>query len=235
MAHLLNYSEGHFGFRAQRGLWFNPPVGVEYAEGSIRPSTVNERIVEIPYVLRALGGLAAGAKILDVGSSESTLSLSLASLGYSVTALDLRPYPLPHPRLRSVAAPLEQWDGAGQPFDAVICLSSIEHFGLGAYGESKVSEGADRAALMKLRQLARPDGLLILTAPFGIAALEESQRVYDREGLMRLVEGWTVTDLSIVAQEGDLTWIAAAPDVEPQPGRRYTVMLTATAGEGAPA
>ena len=76
-------------------------------------STVHERIVEVPYAFRALSGLAPGSRVLDVGSAESTVALSLAALGYRVTALDLRPYPFEHPLLEVVAAPLEEVGASG--------------------------------------------------------------------------------------------------------------------------
>ena len=44
-----------------------------------------------------------GARILDIGSAESTFPLSAASLGYRVTAIDQRPLAYSHPNLESHA------------------------------------------------------------------------------------------------------------------------------------
>src|SRR4051794_1623942 len=62
-AALLNYAEGHRGFAAQRGVWNNPPLSLEYVKGDVRLGSVNERIVEIPYAFRALAGLEPPAAI----------------------------------------------------------------------------------------------------------------------------------------------------------------------------
>ena len=78
-----------------------------------------------------------GSTVLDVGCSESLVPLEFASLGYSVTGIDLRAYPLHHPNLQTFATPLEDWD-TDATFDVIVCLSSIEHFGLGTYGEEAV-------------------------------------------------------------------------------------------------
>src|SRR5437763_9260591 len=142
VAHLLNYAESHHGFAAQRNLWFNPPVSLSYEDGDVAVSQVNERAVEVAYVLRALAAVPSGASVLDVGATESLLSLSLASLGYNVTALDPRPYPLSHPQLEVVVAEVQRWE-PNRTFDAGVCLSTIEHIGLGAYGEEKDDERAD--------------------------------------------------------------------------------------------
>jgi SAM-dependent methyltransferase len=205
-ASLLNYAEGHRGFRAQRGLWFNEPISVTHRAGDVTPATVSERIVEVPYVYRALAGLERGAGLIDVGGAESTLGLSLASLGYRVTTVDLRPYPLDHPGLTAIAAPFESLDPPREPFDAAICLSSIEHFGVGAYGEAGGAGDADRRALDQLRTWLRPGGLLVLTVPFGTRAVTATERVYDREALDALLEGWAVLDLLVARRAGELLW-----------------------------
>src|SRR5207248_5226784 len=101
--------------------------------------------------------------ILDVGAAESLVALSLAMLGYEVTALDLRPYSFEHPRLCSVNAAVEEWKHENESFDAVVCLSTIEHVGLGAYGEDAKDGRADLDAMKRMRELVKPRGLLVLT------------------------------------------------------------------------
>lgn len=231
LAELLNYSDSHLGFRAQAGLWFNPPVQVAYHPGGVSPTGVNERIVEIPFAFRALGGLPAGARVLDVGSAESVISLSLASLGYEVTSIDLREYPLHHPSLHAVASPLEDWDGAPEEgFDAVVCVSTIEHFGVGAYGEEAGDERADIAGVRRLRELTRPGGRLVLTAPYApTGRREEGQRVYDRAGVEELLEGWEVEELVLAHPGSEGEWRVVPEGGDVPEGRTGVVMVVARA------
>jgi SAM-dependent methyltransferase len=227
-ASLLNYASGHKGFAAQRGLWFNPPISLAYEEGSVRAADTNERIVELPYVYRALAGATPGASILDVGAAENTLAFSLASMGFQVTAVDLHPYPLSHPQLEAVEADLLEWE-TGQTFDAVVCLSTLEHIGLGAYGDAaeETDSSTDRQALERIRELTRPGGLFVLTVPFGAASGDATQRSYDRTALDRLLADWSVEDLTIVRQHDRLTWI---PDdgSNNADGARRVALVTAT-------
>lgn len=206
-AAFLTTALSYEGPARRSGLWFNPPVSVRYTRAGAEVSGVNERIVEVPFALAALSQLERGSTILDVGAGESTVSLSLAALGYRPIALDLHPYPFAHPDLTVVAQPLEEWAGPGAPLDAVLCLSSVEHFGLGAYGEKPVvDQAADAEAMRRLHELSAPGALLVFTAPFGRAEVQASQRVYDLAGLERLLGGWELTSVSLAQQTAPDRW-----------------------------
>lgn len=224
-ADLLNYASTHRGFAAQRGLWFNPPISLAYEEGGVRATAANERIVELPYVYRALSGAAPGASVLDVGGAESTLAFSLASVGFQVTTVDLRPYPLSHPRLEAVEADILDW-ATDRTFDVIVCVSTLEHIGLGAYGDAlqDAESSTDRQAVERMRTLTRPGGLLILTVPFGAASGDLTQRGYDRAALDRLLADWNVEDLTIILREDPLTWVPDYDAGRPEDARRVALI-----------
>jgi len=227
-ARVLNYAASHEGFAAQANLWFNPALLVAYKPKGVELRWVNERIVEVPYAFRALSGLEPGATVLDVGSTESSVSLSLATLGYEVTAVDPRPNPLSHERLHVVAARIEEWEHEAE-FDAVVCLSTIEHVGTAAYGQPASDERLDLRAMARIRALTRPGGLLVLTTAVGTPSISESGRVYDREGLDELLAGWDVSDLTLVQRRDATTWDTVEQAVEELGPEAETVaMITAT-------
>jgi SAM-dependent methyltransferase len=226
-AHLLNYAASHKGFAAQRDLWLNPPISLAYEPGGVKLTNVNERIAEIPHVYRALGRLEPGAKVADVGAAESLVAFSLAILGYDVTAIDLRPYPFEHPSLKSVTTPIEDWEHDGT-FDAVICLSTIEHVGLGAYGEEAKDQRADLEAMRRMRELTAPGGVLVLTTRFGRPAVDELQRTYDKAGLDELLEGWNVEELTVLRREDATTWALADGTGGADDGAEKVALVTAT-------
>jgi len=230
-ADFLNWAAGHTGPAAQAGVWFNPPVTVFHHDGTVRPGDVNERIAEIAYVFGAVASLPAGSHVLDFGATESTVSLSLASLGHEVVAADLRPYPLQHPNVRSLVGPIERWDGPERPFDAVVCLSALEHVGLGAYDEAPTDGELDRAIVERFARWLRPGGELVLTAPYGRWEVTETQRVYDAPHLDALLQGWTVVDRAVCVQTAHDRWERV--DGEPPAstwdgGTRGVVLLRAT-------
>lgn len=204
-ADLINFAQSHRGFAAQEGLWLNPPVVIEHRAGEVRLATVNERIVEIPFAMRALGGIEVGGRVLDFGSSESQVALSLASLGFEVTALDLSGYPFTHPNLEAVRSPLEQWVAPAGSFDAATIISTVEHVGLGWYGEAP-GQFDDLQAMRRIAELVRPGGLIVLTVPYGKAEITDVQRIYDAAGVDGLLAGLETTE-RIVVEERDGTWV----------------------------
>jgi SAM-dependent methyltransferase len=228
VARILNYASSHHGFASDANLWFNPPVLVAYASGDVGVRWVNERIAEIPYAFRALSRVAPGARILDVGATESTVSLSLASLGYDVTAIDPRPNPLSHERLHTVVGQIEEWNSDSE-FDAVLCLSTIEHLGTGEYDQEGTERRIDLDAMKRMHELTKPGGALVLTTAVGGASSNESSRVYDRAGLDELLEGWEVEDLTLLQRKDATSWMTIDEQIEDlDPEAETVVMVTAT-------
>lgn len=205
-AFLLNFEKSYLGYRAQAGLWLNTPIEVEYRRGGVDLLGINERIIELPYALFAASHLPAGARVLDVGAAESTFALSVASLGLDVTALDLRPYPFAHPRVTSVIARMEEWEPEGA-YDAIFAISTLEHFGLGAYGESATTDpDADVAAVRRFAQWLSPTGRLVFSAPYGAASATPRQRSYDEHRLARLLSGWDVLERRVFLRRDRILW-----------------------------
>ncbi|HEX6391474.1 MAG TPA: hypothetical protein VFZ89_18565 [Solirubrobacteraceae bacterium] len=215
----LNWATGPEGYASQAGMWFNPPVPVEHHEGRVDVLLVNERIVEQPWVFAALPS-DQPCRVLDVGGSESTVALSLATLGHTVDVVDPRGYPLAHPNLTAHACRLDELDG-DRRWDVAIALSSVEHFGLQHYGQHESDAREDLAALAQLRGVS---DRLVLTVPFGPEAeIAGFERIYDEAGLGELLEGWDVEQRLVVERVDRTTWRACET-----PSGRAVAMVTAT-------
>ncbi|MBI4342991.1 MAG: DUF268 domain-containing protein [Candidatus Omnitrophica bacterium] len=168
--------------------------------------STTERIVEVPFVLRHLT-LPKGSAIADFGCTESPLALHLANAGYQVTGIDLRPYPFDHPNLRTIQGDVLGGVLPGGAFDAAICLSTIEHVGLDAYGGRLMADG-DLRVMRELRRSLRTGGTLLLTVPYGCGRLPGS-RVYDRDRLSALLEGFAVDAEEYYYKQAGRHWIVS--------------------------
>lgn len=170
----------------------------------------NQSIVENVTVLR---WLKRGPRILDIGCTSTRLPIQLASVGYQVEGLDLRPYLVPHRNFRFTVGDLFEYRPASR-FDAIFCLSAIETFGLGGYDPStERPERDDRAAMRFIREnLLKPDGQLFLSAPYGAWRVQPTLRVYDAAHVKALTEGYRVGNEAYFIQEPDGDWVPAAKD-----------------------
>ncbi len=81
-------------------------------------------------------------------------------------------------------------------FDSILCISSIEHDGLGRYGDPLNPVG-DLETMAKLRSMLKKDGILFLAIPVGRDALYwNAHRVYGKKRLELLFEGWDILETS---------------------------------------
>ena len=183
------------------------------------PPDHNERIVEIPWVLSRV---QPDLRVLDVGTANAPLvhrrllrSLDSAELH----VVDLAPVEIdgaiPHQAdVRSLPFP----DGA---FDAVLCISTLEHIGMA--NDQYISEATaddpegDALALRELGRVTRAGGTVLVTVPAGRAEQLEWLRQYSPRAWEELVEGsgLRATETEYYALDRQGRWLpVSAEDLE---------------------
>lgn len=182
------------------GLWFNDPLVVDLTpQGVPFVSLVTERIVEKAFVIRHLPD--PPKRVLDLGCCESQLPLELASNGYSVVGIDFRPYSLSHPQFDFLRGDLCHLPLKKESFDVVCSLSTLEHIGIGHYGDAQGAEFSDRRGVEEIIRVLRSGGRFILTVPFGCPGANAVHRVYGNKTLSELLEGMRVLHQSFAVKE----------------------------------
>jgi len=152
------------------------------------------RATEYDFVMRNIPSTAR--KILDVGSVGSLLPLKLAKKGYDVYSVDSREYHESHPNLTFVKGDILKSLLPEDFFDSVVCVSTLEHIGLGAYGDPE-HENGDKLVVKEFGRILKEEGTLLLTAPFSgqykvLPWMDSRERVYDYDRLRSLFEGWEI-------------------------------------------
>lgn len=159
---------------------FNVPI--TFDRTSVR--AVNERIIEIPFIFRSIGNENFPLKILDFGCTRSWIPISLASMGHEVHGIDLRYYPFLHSNFTFEQVNI--LDYAGSDFDCVISVSTLEHVGLGAYGESYDHSAISRV-IHKIYNLLKPGGAFMATLPVGRPSEDEFEKSFLPEEIIGLL------------------------------------------------
>lgn len=130
----------------------------------------------------------AGRSVVIVGSEFPWYECIATGFGATVTTIEYRRVDCRIPGLR-VMTP-EEFARRPRRFDAAISISSIEHDGLGRYGDPLNPDG-DLQAMQRFRELLEPGGTLFLSVPVGPdAVVWNAHRIYGPRRLPRLFAGW---------------------------------------------
>ena len=163
-----------FGKRSSWKLSLHPCL----LDRSAGAATLGEYFWQDLYVARRILA-AAPARHVDVGSRIDGFVAHLACVR-PVEVYDIRPLDVTIPNVR-----FRQWDltapgpAPDEPADCVSCLHTLEHVGLGRYGDRLDPDGW-RVGLSRLATLVRPGGQLWLSVPVGQRRVEfNAHRVFD--------------------------------------------------------
>jgi SAM-dependent methyltransferase len=169
---------------------------------------ITERIVEYPLTFQALP--SQPTTILDIGSGNSPLPYHLACLGNKVHVVDIMPYPLRHPNIFQLRCDAMQLPYDDDTFEYVTAISSLEHFGLGGYGDP-VRADASFEARDEIRRVMKDCGKLIVSLPVGKPSdPNESKKVnyvvFTSQHLSRFTQGFDAILIRFF-QHMEHTWI----------------------------
>jgi hypothetical protein len=118
-----------------------------------------------------------------------------------VEVLDIRPQPSKVRNVKFHQVDLMQelgreWEACT---DSLSCLHTIEHFGLGRYGDPLDPQGHLKG-LRQLKRMVRPGGVLYLSTPIGRERVEfNAHRVFAPERLLGwFAAGWEIERSAVV-------------------------------------
>ncbi len=200
--------------RVKRALFPAPPAN------GLAFNPWGERQAEWAFINANLGN--GPGDLLDFGCEHGYLSLVAARRGFRVTAVDLQPqtFAWNEPNIHFVQGDLLELPLPEEHFDVIVNCSSVEHVGVaGRYGIRADQDEADLRAMQRMRSILKLGGKLLMTAPCGRdAVFAPLHRIYGRQRLPRLLDGFAIESESFLARDARGQWVAcdkqAALDLE---------------------
>lgn len=127
----------------------------------------------------------------------STLSASLP-----VKFFDYRPAALTLSDLTAERCDLMQLPFADDSIACLSCMHTVEHVGLGRYGDH-LDPGGDLRAFSELQRVVAPGGDLLIVVPVGRQKLcFNAHRIYSYDSLMKIFHGFNSLDVALVTDDG---------------------------------
>lgn len=142
----------------------------------------SERLVEYEFVARNLVSSKKQAAILDIGSGSSLLAKAIGELGkgkWQVFRIDIAESNC-DARMDARMTGFRK-----EVFSQVICISTIEHIGIGISSGEEDDDG-DLKTVKEILRILKKGGSAIISVPYG-KIKKLNYRVYDRHALSRLV------------------------------------------------
>jgi hypothetical protein len=131
-----------------------------------------------------------GKTVAVIGSASPLYEAYVDHFGGIPLTIEYRPIDTDIPNLKTYT--VEQVKGLSA--DIAMSISSIEHSGLGRYGDEIDAEG-DIGAMSMIKGLLPPRGLCFLQIPVGTdTVVWNSSRIYGQWRLVRLLRDWEVID-----------------------------------------
>lgn len=191
------------------------------------------RGIEYSWVLKNLE--PGRGRVLDIGCSRSFFSHILVSRGYDTYGIDTSPYYGKHPKMEFNQGDVTNTPFADEFFDAIVAVSTVEHIGVGYYGDPRYEDG-DFAAIREMARILKKNGRILVTSPYcRDYLLTESERIYDEirlDKIAHLVDRLSLEKEEYYTYSGRGRWIKSskeeardAPSSSPQAQTRTTVCL----------
>ncbi len=138
---------------------------------------------------------------LHIDISSTLKFATIVSAFVPVAFYDYRPAALRLSNLQSAHGDLMALPFADNSVESLSCMHTIEHIGLGRYGDP-IDYDADIKAINELKRVLAPAGTLIFVTPVGQPRIEyNAHRIYSYEQVMELFTGLTLSEFSLIPDD----------------------------------
>jgi len=152
----------------------------------------------------------AARKLMEIKPSEHVDISSILYFGTMMSAIlpikfyDYRPATIQLSNYHSGAADLKALPFEDNSIESLSCMHTIEHIGLGRYGDAIDGKG-DLKAIAELKRVLKPGGHFLFVTPVGKPRIEfNAHRVYSYEQIVDYFAPLTLQEFSLIPDTGGL-------------------------------
>lgn len=134
----------------------------------------------------------AGKEVGIIGSQLPFYECVVLAFGGQPITVEYQKIVSEEPRITTVT--VEEFNANPRKFDVILSISSIEHDGLGRYGDP-INPNGDLEFMAKAKTLLKEDGHMILAVPVGRDSLVwNAHRIYGQLSFPLLINEWNLID-----------------------------------------
>jgi hypothetical protein len=152
----------------------------------------------------------AARKLMQIKPAEHVDISSKLYFGTMMSAVlpiryyDYRPADIQLSNYKSGAADLNNLPFGDGSIESLSCMHTIEHIGLGRYGDVIDGEG-DLKAIAELKRVLKQNGDLLFVTPVGQPRVEyNAHRIYSFEQIMEYFEPLTLKEFTLIPDAGGI-------------------------------
>jgi len=170
---------------------------------------LSDRVSTTPFDPHYTYHPAWAARVLSKTQPRSHIDISsilqfsaMMSAFLPVKFYDYRPAHLQLSNFESGFADLKKLPFESNSVESISCMHTIEHIGLGRYGDELDVKG-DIKAIDELKRVTQPDGDILFVTPVGQAKIEfNAHRIYSFEQIMEYFSGCELVEFALVTDDG---------------------------------
>ncbi len=138
-----------------------------------------------------------------VDISSSLYFCGIVSTFIPIDFYDYRPADLKLSNLTSRQADLFKLQFNDNSIESLSCMHTVEHIGLGRYGD-KIDPNGDLQAISELKRVLAKGASLLFVVPVGQAKIEfDAHRIYSYEQISEYFKDLTLKEFSLITDNGD--------------------------------
>jgi SAM-dependent methyltransferase len=135
--------------------------------------------------------------------SSSLYFSGIASAFVPIDFYDYRPAELNLSGLKSKHSDLTKLHFEDNSIDSLSCMHTVEHIGLGRYGDP-IDPNGDLKAISELKRVLKKEGSLLFVAPVGKPKIEfNAHRIYSYEQISEYFKELELKEFSLITDNGN--------------------------------